>query len=100
MVFTALFGTLLLVHVWQAVTYKKASKILKPPYMSLRLIRSQKFCWVIIMAALWETVAFTFRTLSTRYQQNTTFYLIFQIFILLAPLCASTFASLLWLLTY
>lgn len=40
------------------------------------------------MAALWETMAFTFRTLSTRRQQNTAVYLIFQIFILLAPLCA------------
>ncbi|KAK4941117.1 hypothetical protein LTR10_018917 [Elasticomyces elasticus] len=43
------------------------------------------------MAAIWETVAFTFRTLSTRHQQNTTFYLIFQIFILLAPLWVNAF---------
>lgn len=41
------------------------------------------------MAASWETIAFTFRTLSTRHQQNANIYLVFQIFILLAPLCKS-----------
>ncbi|KAI1610971.1 RTA1 domain-containing protein [Exophiala viscosa] len=73
LVFSALFGLLVIAHIWQAAAYKK------------------KFCWVITMAAIWETVAFTFRTLSTRHQQNTTFYLIFQIFILLAPLWVNAF---------
>ena len=41
------------------------------------------------MAAVWETIAFTFRTISTRFQQNVGIYLVFQIFILLAPLCES-----------
>jgi len=39
------------------------------------------------MGALWETIAFSFRTISTRHQLNVGIYLIFQIFILLAPLC-------------
>lgn len=39
------------------------------------------------MGSLWETLAFTFRTISTRFQLNVGVYLVFQIFILLAPLC-------------
>ncbi|KAK6369813.1 uncharacterized protein PV06_01842 [Exophiala oligosperma] len=73
LVFAALFGILVSVHICQAVAYKK------------------KFCWVIIMAASWETIAFTFRTLSTRHQQNANIYLVFQIFILLAPLWVNAF---------
>ncbi|KIW19615.1 hypothetical protein PV08_00188 [Exophiala spinifera] len=73
LVFAILFGILILVHIWQAVAYKK------------------KFCWVIIMAAFWETIAFTFRALSTRRQQNVAIYLVFQIFILLAPLWVNAF---------
>lgn len=41
------------------------------------------------MASIWETLAFIFRSISTRYQQNNGVYLVFQIFILLAPLCKS-----------
>lgn len=53
------------------------------------------------MGASWETIAFTFRTVSTRHQQNVGVYLIFQIFILLAPLCVLLLAvaACTWLLT-
>jgi hypothetical protein len=68
-IFAILFCILTVVHIYQAASQKK------------------KFCWVVIMAALWETIAFTFRTISTRHQQNVGIYLVFQIFILLAPLC-------------
>ncbi|KAH8122969.1 hypothetical protein FP744_10007116 [Trichoderma asperellum] len=73
LVFACIFGVLTMVHVWQAIANRK------------------KFCWVIIMASIWETIAFSFRTISTRYQQNTAIYLIFQIFILLSPLWVNAF---------
>jgi len=69
--FASLFGLLTGVHIWQAALYKKP------------------FCWVIIMAAMWETVAFTMRAASAKQQQNTGILLVFQGFILLAPLCKS-----------
>lgn len=39
------------------------------------------------MASIWEMTAMLFRTLSSKRQQNEGIYLVFQIFILLAPLC-------------
>ncbi|KAI8241160.1 putative transcriptional regulatory protein, partial [Colletotrichum sp. SAR 10_96] len=72
--FAVVFGVLTAVHIWQAARYKK------------------RWCWVIIMASIWETLAFVFRSLSTRYQQSSGIYLIFQIFILLAPLWVNAFA--------
>ncbi|KAF6803097.1 RTA1 domain-containing protein [Colletotrichum sojae] len=74
MVFAVLFGILTAVHIWQAAMHKK------------------RWCWVIIMASIWETLAFAFRALSSKYQQNTGILLIFQIFILLAPLWVNAFA--------
>lgn len=50
---------------------------------------SQRWCWVIIMASIWEMMAFIFRALSTKDQQSSGIYLVFQIFILLAPICMS-----------
>ncbi|WYZ33881.1 hypothetical protein EsH8_I_000157 [Colletotrichum jinshuiense] len=73
-VFAALFGVLTAVHIWQAAKYKK------------------RWCWVIIMASIWETLAFVFRAASSKYQQNNGIYLIFQIFILLAPIWINAFA--------
>ena len=55
--------------------------------MGIVVFGKQGFCWVIIMASVWETMAFTFRAISTKYQQSTGVYLVFQGFILLAPLC-------------
>ncbi|KAI1077939.1 RTA1 like protein-domain-containing protein [Whalleya microplaca] len=72
--FTILFGLLTCAHIYQAVAYRK------------------KFCWVIVMASFWETIAYVFRTASTRYQQNTGVYLVFQVFILLSPLWVNAFA--------
>lgn len=39
------------------------------------------------MASFWEFLAFTFRAFSTKFQQSVGIYLVFQIFILMAPLC-------------
>ncbi|KAI1453007.1 RTA1 like protein-domain-containing protein [Annulohypoxylon moriforme] len=74
MVFTFLFGLLTIAHLYQSIIYRK------------------KFCWVIVMASFWETMAYLLRTVSTRYQSNTAIYLIFQIFILLSPLWVNAFA--------
>ncbi|KAK6948727.1 hypothetical protein Daesc_010497 [Daldinia eschscholtzii] len=43
------------------------------------------------MAGIWETLAYLFRTVSTRHQQSSGIYLVFQIFILLAPLWVNAF---------
>ncbi|KAH6995832.1 RTA1 like protein-domain-containing protein [Ilyonectria sp. MPI-CAGE-AT-0026] len=74
LVFAGLFATMTAVHIWQAARYKK------------------KWCWVIIMASLWETCAFIFRAVSTKAPQSSGVYLVFQIFILLAPLWVNAFA--------
>ncbi|KAI0894540.1 RTA1 like protein-domain-containing protein [Annulohypoxylon nitens] len=71
--FAILFGLLTMAHLYQSIVYKK------------------KFCWVIVMASFWETMAYLFRTVSTRYQSNTAIYLVFQIFILLSPLWVNAF---------
>ncbi|KAI1104984.1 RTA1 like protein-domain-containing protein [Jackrogersella minutella] len=71
--FTVIFGLLTLAHLYQSIAYRK------------------KFCWVIVMASFWETMAYLFRSVSTRYQQNTGVYLVFQIFILLSPLWVNAF---------
>ncbi|KAM0284391.1 hypothetical protein ACHAQH_001967 [Verticillium albo-atrum] len=72
--FAALFASLTAIHIWQAVKHKKA------------------WCWVIIMASIWETLALLFRTISTKHQQSSGIYLVFQIFILLAPIWVNAFA--------
>ncbi|KAM0260875.1 hypothetical protein ACHAPA_010091 [Fusarium lateritium] len=69
-----LFAVLTAVHVWQAARYKKS------------------WCWVIIMAGIWETVAFTFRAISTKHQQSIGVLLTFNIFILLAPIWVNAYA--------
>ncbi|KAK7413770.1 hypothetical protein QQX98_007337 [Neonectria punicea] len=74
LLFVALFAAVTAVHIWQAVHYKK------------------KWCWVIIMASTWEVLAFVFRTASIKNPQNSGIYLVFQIFILLAPLWVNAFA--------
>ncbi|KAI0888498.1 RTA1 like protein-domain-containing protein [Annulohypoxylon maeteangense] len=73
MAFTIIFGLLTVAHLYQSIAYRK------------------KFCWVIVMASFWETMAYLFRTVSTRYQSNTAIYLVFQIFILLSPLWVNAF---------
>ncbi|KAK1635732.1 RTA1 domain-containing protein [Colletotrichum phormii] len=73
-VFAALFGVLTVVYIWQAAKHKK------------------RWCWVIIMASIWETLAFVFRAASSKNQQSNGIYLVFQIFILLAPIWVNAFA--------
>ncbi|RGP76960.1 hypothetical protein FLONG3_4898 [Fusarium longipes] len=73
-VFAVLFAILTGAHIWQAARYKKS------------------WCWVIIMAGIWETTAFTFRAISTKHQQSIGVLLVFQIFILLAPIWVNAYA--------
>ncbi|KAM0433019.1 hypothetical protein ACHAPT_004724 [Fusarium lateritium] len=44
------------------------------------------------MASIWEMMAFIFRALSTKDQQSKGIYLVFQIFILLAPIWVNAYA--------
>jgi hypothetical protein len=71
--FSVLFGLAWITHFIQAFMYKK------------------KFCWVIIMAALWETAGLSLRTYSTidQTQSNTTSAS--QLLVLLAPLWINAF---------
>ncbi|KAH8879439.1 hypothetical protein GQ53DRAFT_738679 [Thozetella sp. PMI_491] len=71
--FTILYAVVTAVHIWQAITTRK------------------QFCWVLVMASIWETCGFMFRAISSRYQQNTGIYLVFQVFVLLAPLWVNAF---------
>ncbi|RGP76257.1 hypothetical protein FSPOR_246 [Fusarium sporotrichioides] len=50
-----------------------------------------RFCWVAIMGAAWETIAFAFKTLGSRDQQNITYLTVGQILFLLAPLWINAF---------
>ena len=71
--FAALFGMSTIIHVIQAFIYRK------------------KFCWVIIMAGLWETAGFILRTLATRNQISLGLYTPEELLILLAPLWINAF---------
>ncbi|MCJ1485727.1 hypothetical protein MMC06_005902 [Schaereria dolodes] len=73
LLFSLLFGATTLLHIGQAIASKKA------------------FCWVIIVGALWETISFATRTLSTRNQQSTGLALVSQLLVLLAPLWVNAF---------
>jgi hypothetical protein len=67
--FSVLFGILTVVHLCQAIVYRNG------------------FCWVIIMASLWETGAYAFRALGSRDQQSSGIALVAQILVLVAPIC-------------
>ncbi|KAF5561037.1 phospholipid-translocating ATPase [Fusarium phyllophilum] len=71
--FCVLFGMTTMVHLIQAILFKK------------------KFCWVAIMGAAWETIGFAFKTLGSRNQQNATYVILGQLFFLLAPLWVNAF---------
>ncbi|PMD37550.1 hypothetical protein L207DRAFT_493027 [Hyaloscypha variabilis F] len=77
LVFSIFFGILTIAHISQAAFFKT------------------KFCWVIIMASIWETISFVARTISTRNQQNVWIELISDLFVLLAPLWVNAFAYML-----
>jgi hypothetical protein len=67
--FSVLFGILTIAHLCQAVLYRNG------------------FCWVIIMASLWETGAYAFRALGSKNQQSSGIALVAQILVLVAPIC-------------
>jgi hypothetical protein len=67
--FSILFGILTIAHLSQAVVYHNG------------------FCWVIVMAALWETGAYAFRALGSKDQQSSGIATVAQILVLVAPIC-------------
>jgi hypothetical protein len=67
--FSVLFGILTIAQLYQAVSYRNG------------------FCWVIIMAALWETGAYAFRALGSKDQQSSGIATVAQILVLVAPIC-------------
>jgi hypothetical protein len=67
--FSVLFGILTIAHLCQAVLYRNG------------------FCWVIVMASLWETTAYVFRALGSKDQQSSGIALVAQILVLVAPIC-------------
>ncbi|PQE17499.1 RTA1 domain-containing protein [Rutstroemia sp. NJR-2017a BBW] len=72
--FSILFGIITIVHLGQAVLYRNG------------------FCWVIIMAALWETGAYAFRALGSKNQQSSGIATVAQILVLVAPIWVNAFA--------
>ncbi|KAG8526875.1 uncharacterized protein KY384_008304 [Bacidia gigantensis] len=71
--YTVLFGLTFLTHFVQAITYRKG------------------YCWVITMGAIWQTAAYIFRVLSIQHITNETFYILWFVLILLAPLWTNAF---------
>lgn len=67
--FSVLFGILTIAHIGQAVMYRNG------------------FCWVVIMACLWETGAYIFRALGSKDQQSSGIALVAQILVLVGPVC-------------
>ncbi|KAF3009926.1 hypothetical protein E8E13_011019 [Curvularia kusanoi] len=72
--FAVLFGILTIAHLGQAVHYRNG------------------FCWVIVMAGLWETGAYTFRALGSKDQQSVGIATVAQILVLVAPIWVNAFA--------
>ncbi|KAJ5747137.1 uncharacterized protein N7511_008833 [Penicillium nucicola] len=71
--FCVLYGLTTIMHLVQAFIYKK-------PY-----------AWVVTMGSAWELIAFTFRALESRQQNNENYLTIFTIFFLLAPIWINAF---------
>ncbi|KAJ7185340.1 RTA1 like protein-domain-containing protein [Mycena filopes] len=71
--FAILFGITTIVHLIQAVHYRKA------------------FCWVIVMAGIWETTGLTLRVLSVLNTTSLVFGIPSQLLILLSPLWINAF---------
>ncbi|KAF4445120.1 hypothetical protein F53441_10962 [Fusarium austroafricanum] len=71
--FCVLFGMTTMAHLVQAILFKK------------------KFCWVAIMGAAWETIAFAFKTLGSKHQQSMTYLIVGQLLFILAPLWINAF---------
>jgi hypothetical protein len=71
--FAVLFGLSTILHIIQARIFRK------------------RFCWVIIMAGLWETAGFSIRAAATRSQLQLGFFLPEELLIMLAPLWVNAF---------
>lgn len=71
--FSTLFGILTLAHLGLAVLFRKG------------------FCWVIVMGAAWELVAFVTRALASHDQQSLGYAFASSLFFLLAPLWINAF---------
>ncbi|KAF7293142.1 RTA1-domain-containing protein [Mycena chlorophos] len=71
--FSALFGLVLVCHFVQAIHYRK------------------RFCWVIIMAAAWETAGFIFRVFAVMHTTAAGYATPSQLLILLSPLWINAF---------
>ncbi|CAK7235066.1 hypothetical protein SBRCBS47491_009163 [Sporothrix bragantina] len=71
--FSVIYALLTVVHVAQAFIYKK------------------RYTWVIIMAALWETIAFVLHALGAHDQQNSGYATGWTLLFLLAPLWINGF---------
>ncbi|KAF7334420.1 RTA1-domain-containing protein [Mycena venus] len=71
--FSVLFGLTTIAHFIQAIHYRK------------------KFCWVIIMAGIWETSGLTLRVFSVLHTTSLTFGIPSQLLILLSPLWINAF---------
>ena len=71
---TACFAALTAAHFTQAVIYRK------------------KFCWVICMAACWETAGFTMRLLGARDPRTQAYSIGSNLLVLLSPLWVNAFA--------
>ncbi|KAK4953324.1 hypothetical protein LTR10_009033 [Elasticomyces elasticus] len=72
--FSILFGILTVAHLGQAALYRNG------------------FCWVITMAAVWETIAYAFRALGSKNQQSSGIATVAQILVLVAPIWVNAFA--------
>jgi hypothetical protein len=88
-----IFGLLLLSHIVLGVVFRKVSSD-RGGWNSICMSDSlmQRFTWVIIMGASWETAAFIIGALGTRNQQSTPFAYTHTILFLLAPLWINAFA--------
>ena len=71
--FAVLFGIASVANIFTAARYRK------------------QFCWVLIMATLWETIAYSLRAVGTRYQQAMAFFFPQLLLILLSPLLINAF---------
>ncbi|KAI5463524.1 RTA1 like protein-domain-containing protein [Mariannaea sp. PMI_226] len=72
--FAVLFGLTTIIHLVQAIIYKK------------------RYCWVVIMGAAWELAAFVVKTIGAHSQQNLSFVIWGTLLFLLAPLWINAFA--------
>ena len=68
-IFSILFGVLTIAHLAQALVYRNG------------------FCWVVVMATLWEAGAYVFRALGAKDQQSSGIATVAQILVLVAPIC-------------